>query len=729
MNPPCTTLSRRSFLVGASGGFVIGLSFTAPVAPSHAAPVGAGTPVAAPFRPNAWVTIDTEGIVTLMSPSAEMGQGAMTGIPMCLANELDVDWSMVRVQQAPTVPAIFGNPLLQMVMATHSDFSIQGYFDKVRLIGAQTRRVLMMAAASAWQVPLTELSTIAGRVMHGASGRSLSYGELTRTAQVPDPLPTLTAAELKPRAQWRLIGQSTPRVDIPTKVNGSAVFGLDVQQPGMLYGAMSYPPVPHEKPLKVDDTQARAMPGVLKVVVLERGVGVIAETAQAAQAAKALLQVQWSTGHPARRYDAESVVADYQRIAADLSQPGVAMKQSGDAPARLAASRRTLVRDYHSVHVAHATMEPPNATARIDEDGASLWVGTQSPSHVRDTAAGALGLEPDQVRVHSTYVGGGFGRLGDDSDPTLDAVLLAREVPGRPVKLIRSREDEFLNDPYRPLAAQRIEVALDDQGLVHAWRHRIVSTSYFGRVLPFLLDQVFHGQDIVAGLAENPYRWPHDVVTYVRADRARAVGTFRGVASGYTNFAIESMLDEIAAQQRSDAVDYRMRLLKANPRAQAVLQRVAQLAQWGKPRARGRALGVAMAEISKTTAAQVVEVSIGPKREIRVHRSWVVADLGTVVNPDAVRAQFEGGTIMGLGPALYEHLDIKAGEPQSRNFYNYAVPRLSQAPESIEVELLVTDNPPGGVGEIGLTMVAPAIAAAVARLTGQRLRSLPLQLS
>jgi isoquinoline 1-oxidoreductase beta subunit len=717
-------LSRRSFLV-ASGGFTVGLSF---VGAGHAQQASAaGGP--AVFKPNAWVTIDTDGIVTLMSPSAEIGQGAMTGVPLCLANELDADWSKVRVQHAPSVPAVFGNPLAHMAMSTHADYSIQGYFDKVRMIGAQTRRILMGAAAVAWQVPLNELNTEPGRVVHAASGRSIGYGELARTAQVPDKLPELTQADLKPREQWRLIGRTTPRVDVPGKVNGSAVFGIDVQLPGMLYAAMLYPPVRHEKPVKVDDALARAIPGVREIVVLDRGVGVIGDTVQATRAAKNALQVQWSSQSPARQYDSSRIPADYQGIANDLKQAGVAMRKNGDAPAHLAAAPHTITREFHSAHVAHATIEPPNATARIDAGGVTLWLGTQSPSHVIATACQALGLKPEQVTVNTTFVGGAFGRLGDDSDAALDAMLLARAVPGRPVKLIRSREDEFLNDVMRPLAVQRVDASLDEQGRIRAWRHRVVASSHLGRTQPYVLDNFLHGQDVVSGLYDHPYGWQDELVQYVRADRGWDVGAFRGVAMGYTNFAAESVIDEIAAQLHVDPVAYRLRLLETNARGRAVLQRVAQMARWNQARPRGRALGVAMARMSETTAAQVVEVSVTPKREIRVHKAWMAADAGTLVNPDSVRAQLEGGTVMGLGPALYEVMAIKAGEPQALNFAGYFPPRMSQVPESIEVELLATEHPPGGVGEIGLTMVAPAIAAAVARLTGKRLRSLPLRLA
>lgn len=714
-------LSRRSFLMASSGvaiGVSLGLTGRAEAAPPPPT-----------YQPSAWVTIDSDGTITLMSPSAEMGQGSMTGVPRCLAEELDADWAKVRVLQAPSIPSEFGNPLLFGAMGTHADFSIQGYFEKVRLIGAQVRRVLVLTAAGQFQVDPNQLTTEPSVVIHAASGRRLSYGDLARVAVVPKEMPKITLADLKPRERWRLIGRDSLRVDLPGKVNGSAVFGIDVQRPGMLYAAMLYPTVRKARALQVNDKKARTVPGVLDVAMLDTGVGIVGKTIESVLRGKAALEVEWSKQSPVGRYDSDAAVHRYLGIANDPKRRGVDMVKEGDADALLSAPGATVfTRTFTNPHVAHGVIEPPNATALVRPDGAEFWAPTQGPSDLMARAGRALGVTPDKIVVHSTLVGGGFGRTGDDNDPAMDALFLARRWPGQPVKLIRSREDEFLNDPYRPAAAQRIDAVLDAEGHVRAWRHRLVSPSYFARTTPELFTQVMHGHDFISGLAEHPYGWTDQLQQFVDAGPDWDVGAWRGVGCGYANFASETVMDELAERSGTDPVSYRLAALANRPRGRAVLERVAQMSRWQEQRPKGRTLGLAMASMSGTVAAQVVEISLDQDRKVRVHHVWTAANAGTLITPDAVRAQFEGGAIMGLGPALMERVDVKNGTSQASNFHQYPMPRMSQIPESIEIELLRSTEKPGGVGEIGVTMIAPAIATALTRMTGQRFRSLPLKL-
>ena len=711
-------LSRRSFLLQA-GGCTVAVSFAAGGANRDTG--------ASALEANAWVTIRANGEVIIQSAPAEMGQGTMTGLPACLAEELDADWSLVRVVQSPALPKIFGNPLIGMDMSTHGDFATRGYFLPMRLAGAQARRVLLANAARLLNQPLQELETRPGMVVHAASSRHISYGAIARQARIPAELPAVTTSELKPRQRWRLIGMPLPRVDLPSKINGSAIYGIDVRRPGMLHATMLYPPVPRERPLNIDAARARAVPGVIQVVPCEQSVGVIAESVDAARRARDLLRVRWSTDQPGRNYDSGQVLEEYRRIAADVAAAGTIMDSRGDAAAGLARSSLRLTRQFCSDHVAHAAIEPTGATALVTGDRVVLWLSTQSPSAAIAAAARAAGVEPGRVEVHSTFVGGGFGRLSDDADNAFDAVLLAGAVPGRPVKLQRTREDDFLVGKFRPLAVQQIDVGLDADGSITAWRHRIVSASVYGRSKPELL-QTLGGKDWVAGLGGQVlYGWPNHQAQFVRADRGMDVGPYRGIAFGYTAFAIESLIDELAARKAQDPLDFRLGLLAAQPRAQAMLRHAAAMAGWGNPRPAGRALGLAFSSMSDSIAALCTEISLDVATgDIRVHRIWCCIDAGTVVHPDAVTAQLEGGIIMGLGPALYERFNVRAGAMQELNFHAYRPPRMSQIPEQVDVKIVASEQPPGGVGEIGVILVAPAIANGVAALTGRRLRALPL---
>ncbi len=709
-------LSRRSFLI-TSGTLGIGIAFGA--LPKRAlGSLGVTRPV------NAWVTMDEGGLTTIMSPASEMGQGIMTSLPMLIAEELDADWRKVRIVQSPDDARIFGNPVWGNTLTTFGSGSIRGYWDKARLAGAQARKVILWNAAEQLTVPMSELATEPGMVVHAASGRKLSYAEVIKRSRVPEPVPEATRADLKPTSQYRIIGKDLPRVDVPLKVNGAAKFGIDTQLPRMLHAAVLRPPVQGERPVGIDDAAAKAMPGIVKIVPLPWGVGVIGETVEGTQKAKRALKVTWSSNSPARKYSTAQVAQDNMAIARDLGQKGVDILKEGDAAAAIAGAVQVVTAEFIVDHVSHVTMEPLNATAVVEGNRAELWCSNQSPSNMKFKCAGALKTSPDNIKVNTPFLGGGYG-LRSEGYEAVDAVLLAREVPGRPVKVMRTREEDMQNDLFRPLAAQRIEVGLDASGRIVGWRHRIVSESVFARSFPGQYEKL-QGKDIVATVGhEFKYPVPAQHVQYVRAERGVNVGAWRGIANGYTKFAIESVIDELASLKGTDPVAYRLALLKNEPRPTKVIETVAQMAEWSRMRRNGRALGFAYSD-AHCPIALAAEVSVNRQTgEIKVHQVWTAVDPGVAVQPKNIVAQIEGSVIFGLGAALVEQINIENGEVKETNLHQYRVLRQADIPP-IEVQVISTDNPALGIGETGVPPVAPAISNAVARLTGKRLRHLPM---
>lgn len=712
-------LSRRSFLVRV-GGLAAAVAF-------------GGQPRAAPsggsYRPNVWVTIAADGTVTIVSPASEMGQGVMTTLPLLVAEEMDADWAKVRVVQAPADAGNYGNPGFRGEQQTGGSRTTPGYYEKLRLVGAQARKVVVASAAGMLDVPVEELATEAGRVVHAQSGRSLDYGDVAWDGRLPHPLPQATKADLKPAARWRLIGNpSVMRIDVPSKVDGSARFGIDVQLPDMLYGAVLRAPVQGEAPDAIDDAAAREVAGIVRIVPLPYGVGIVGETVWATKKAKELLQVTWTKTSRLRGYTSGTLLERYRGIARNLGQAGVTVHEEGDAPAAIAGAARVIAADYMSDHVYHAPIEPMNATALVTGDVVEVWAPTQSPSVTQCTAAQVAGTTPDKVAVTTTLLGGGFGRKAE-ADYIADAVALAKTVPGRPVKVIWSREDDVRHGKYRPLAAQHVQVGLDREGGIVGWRHRIVAQSIYARVLP----SVFEGSGgkdgtVTDGLDFN-YRVPEHLVEYVRQDDGQDVGFWRGVAHGYTKFAVECAIDEAAAASGADPLAFRLELLKDQPRARKVIETVGRMADWDRKRD-GRALGLAYSDAFDVHTAQVAEVSLDrASGQIRVHAVWCAVDPGLAVQPLNVEAQMIGAITFGASHALFEQINLVDGEVQETNFDSYRVMRLSDVPD-IEVAVVADpEYPPAGVGEAGLPPTGPAIANAVARLTGGvRLRHYPFLL-
>ena len=711
-------LSRRSFLV-ASGAVGVAVTFGSFDDVQSADAAG-------PFQPNAWVTIDSDGVVTIMSPASEMGQGAMTALPAMVAEDLDADWSKVRVVQSPDDVKTYGNPLFFGMLITVGSRAMPGYYEKLRIAGAQARKILLVNAADTLKVPVDELTTEPGAVVHAKSARKLGYGDIAKTATVPNSIPNATKADLKPIAQCRFIGKDLPRVDVPLKVNGAAKYGIDTQLPNMLYASVLHAPVQGEKPEKIDDAAAKAVKGVVQVTALPSGVAVVGETVEATMKGKAALKVIWSTTSAARNYTTSANTAEeYRKLASDWTQKSVDMVKEGDAAGAISSAAKVLSAEYLSDHVAHICMEPMSATAVVNGDRVEIWASNQSPSEMKHIGAHFGGTTEDKVKVNTPFLGGGFGRR-TDGDEVAEAVALAKTILGRPIKVIWSREDDIQQDMWRQFAAQRVEVGLDASGNIVGWRHRVVAQSYLARAIPALFEKT-GGKDVVsAGGGDFRYAVPNHQVDYIRAARGIEIGAWRGTASGYTKFAIETILDEVAGAKGVDPLDLRLVLLKDHPRSLKVLQTVAEIANWKQKRPDGRALGIAYSDALNTYTAAVVEVSVDQQSgQIHVHHMWAAVDPGIAVQPKNVVAQMEGAMTFGLGAALIEQINLKNGVPQESNFTEYRVMRMSDVPP-IEIKVVSTDNPPTGIGEAGVPVVAPAIANAVAQLIGKRLRQLPM---
>lgn len=715
-HPEMHAFSRRSFLVG-TGTAAIAVAFGANGISSALA--------AGPVNVGAFVSIGEDGIVTVTVPASEMGQGTRTALSVILAEDLDADWSKVRAVQAPADAKLYGNPKFNNQQQTVGSYSVTGYYFPMRLAGAQARKVLIATAAEQWKVPVGELTTEPGMVVHAKSNRKIGYGDLAKTAKVPDPLPAVTKEELKPISQFRLIGKDIDRIEGPSKVNGTAQFGIDTQLPDMLYGVVLYPDVQHEKPEHVEDAEALKVKGVVKIVSLPIGVGVIADTVEGAMRARSLLKVTWTKSTPGQTYTDDGILADYRTIAADWSKPGVEMVKKGDADAALKGAAKVVTAEYFSDHVSHVCMEPLNATVRIDGDKVEVWAGNQAPGIMQILASIAAGTKPDKVSVHTQLLGGGFGRRSDGDD-VFHATMLAKAVAPRPVKMIWTRSDDMQNDKFRPLTAQRIEIGLDAKGDIVGWRHRIVNETYLGRVLPPPVFEKIGKHDVVSGGGgDMSYAVAHHRVEWVRASRGVDVGAWRGIAAGYTKFAIETLIDELAAGKGMDPVAYRLEMLKGDPRAAAVVKAVADMSKWGEKR-QGRAVGIAYSDALHSHTAAAVEISLDEKTgTIKVHHVWAAVDAGVAVNPRNIVAQMKSAMTFGLGAALREQIHIKDGVVQERNFDGYQVMRMSDVPP-MDVKVISTADEPSGIGEAGVPVIAPAIANAVAQLSGKRLRHLPM---
>ena len=714
-------VSRRQVMVGAAG-----LTFALALPGAARAAVPSNERIGKALNP--WLSIAPDGTITIMSAAAEMGQGSMTSLPLVLAEELDADWSKVRIVPVPPIDKLYANPAYGMIYTAGSN-AVRVYFQPLRIFGAQARRVLLDNAAKKLGVPVEELTTEPSVVVHAKSGRRLSYGEIASFAEIPDKAPEIKPDQLKKASAFRLIGKDVMRVELPGKVNGRAQYAIDVQLPGMLYGAVLRAPVEDAAPDRIDDAKARAIAGVVKVIRLPYGVGVIAETPWAAFDAKRALAgaVTWTKTAKAWGFDSDKGLEAFAAAARDLNQPSTDWFKAGDLRAALGQAASTMDATYLCDYAYHAQMEPLNAVASVSASGdaAEIWTGTQSPTTAHEATAKALGISRDKVKLNTFLMGGGFGRRGPrDSDFTVDAVLLAKDA-GKPVKVMWTREDDIQNGRFRPLSAHYLRAGLDPSGRLVAWHHRHVGD----RVTPFF-DPVRYEANkrrdgiLMAGTELAGYDVPHQLVEQLYQDTGVRTAPLRGIGFVANKFATESFMDELARRRGVDPLQFRLDLLAKNPRAAKLVERVAQMADWRRER-NGRALGLAYIDYSGTQVAGIAEVSLDRSSgQIAVHEFWCTIDCGIAVQPDNVVAQSESSIVYGLGVALSERITIKDGVVQQSNFYDYRVPRLNEVP-AMHIEVIPTDNAPSGVGQMATPLVAPAIGNAIARLAGVRLRHTP----
>jgi isoquinoline 1-oxidoreductase beta subunit len=716
-------VSRRNFLAGGAGLTVAVLAGGAievfPTSATAAAP--AATAV------NAWVSIAPDDSVTIRYGSGEMGQGVMTALPLILAEELDADWAKVKPEIVTHDAKTHGNPLTGGILYAAGSTSVEGYYMIMRRAGATARRVLIHSAARHWSVAPSEVGTEPGAVVHKASGRRLRFGEVAALPRLVTDVPPVTDAELKPVASFRLIGADIPRLDIPAKTRGQAQYTLDVQVPRMVYAAILRAPVEGEQAASIDDAEAKAMPGVLAVAKLDGGVGVVAEHWETALAARETVKVVWTETSPFRSADSDADLAHDAAAAADQSNRGVAWESRGDALRALAGGGRVIEADYATDYVYHAQMEPLAAVASVDDDGkgAEIWLGTQSQTVSLGVATQVLGTTPDRIRFNALQMGGGFGRRTFFARELLrDALLLSRQTR-RPVKVIWTREDDVKNGWFRPATAHKLRAALNADGTIAAWQHRIAGASIFGFVAPQRLASAGNKDLLIMeGTELAHYGVPNLLAEHLIAERRARVSAWRGIGWGHNLYATESFIDELAHAANGDPVAYRRQLLQGKPRALAVLDAILALSNYGKA-PQGRAHGLSFAGYRNSLGAGVAEVSVDRgSGEIRVHRFWAVVDAGVVIQPRNLEAQVEGGIVYGLSGLLKERITIKGGVVQESNFQDYGLLRMNEVPE-IAIRVLRSDAAPSGAGELGVPMTGAAVANALFALTGKRLRHMP----
>jgi isoquinoline 1-oxidoreductase beta subunit len=709
------TVSRRDFVVvltTAGGGLLLGCQIGAT---SRAATAGAAASPPS-FAPNAFIRIGTDGRITLIMNQVEMGQGMYTSMPMLLAEELEVGLDQVQLEHAPPNDKLYANPLIGF-QVTGGSTSVRAMYTPLRTAGATARAMLVAAAAQTWDVDPGSCRAQKGVVTHRPTGRTLSYGALAEKAAK---LPAPEKVALKDPKDFTLIGTPAKRLDTPDKVNGKAQFGIDVRLPGMKIATVAASPVRGGKVAGLDDSKAKAIPGVRQIVRLDDAVAVVADHMWAAKQGLAALAITWDDGPNAKVSTADVV----QELDAASQQAGVVARKQGDAAAAIAGAARKLEAVYQVPFLAHATMEPMNCTVHVRKDSCEVWTCSQVLSRAQATAAEVTGLPLEKVVVHNHLLGGGFGRRLEH-DYVTQAVRIAKQVEG-PVKVVWTREEDVQHGVYRPYYYDRIAAGLDAHGQPIAWSHRLVGPSILARWAPPAFKDGIDG-DAVDGAIHLMYDIPAIQVEYVRHEEpVLNTGFWRGVGPTHNVFVIESFIDELAAAAKTDPVAYRRALLGKAPRARAVLDLAANAAGWGRPLPAGRGRGVSLLYSGwDTYVAQVAELEVSKAGDVRVHRIVCAVDCGTMVNPDIVKAQIEGGVVFGISGALWGEITLKNGRVEQSNFNNYRVLRMNEAP-TIEVHLVRNLEAPGGIGEPGTAVTAAALANAIFATTGKRIRKLPL---
>ncbi|WP_434628761.1 molybdopterin cofactor-binding domain-containing protein [Chromobacterium sp. CV08] len=710
-------VSRRGFLKmsGAVGGALC-LGFVLSEGGRRAEAAEAKNPIPSP---NAFVRIEKDGGVTIVSNKSEMGQGIYTSLAMLIAEELECDWNRIKVVSAPAAP-VYVHTAFHIQITGGSTSTLSSY-DQYRKIGAAARDMLISAAARRWGVPASQCRAENSRVFNNANGASLGYGELTEAA---GKLPVPDTVELKPRHRWKLLGTRVHRVDGDEKLDGRAQFAMDVRLPGMLTALLKRCPSYGGKPGSFKADAARAVPGVKDVFAISNGVVVLADGFWPAKKARDLLEVEWERGANAE-LDSARLRADYRARAA---KPGQTYRREGDAEAALAGAAKKLEAWYELPYLSHSPMEPLNCVVWLKPGSCEIWSGTQSQTLDVGMAASMAGLKPEQVTLHTTLLGGGFGRraVPVGSDWLKEAMEVAKHHgQGVPIRLMWTRDDDLAGAYYRPMWLDRVRGGIAADGKPAAWLQTGVGQSIIAGT-PFAPMMVKNGIDAVSveGTDDMPYALPAVSLDLHTPEIPLPVLWWRSVGHSHSAFTKESYIDELARLARQDPVAYRLALLGKAPREQAVLREAARMAGWGRKLPKGHGLGAAVHTSFGSHVAQVVEVSVKGK-ELKVEHVWCAVDCGVVVNPDQVAAQMEGGILFGLSAALFGEITFKDGEVEQKNFDGYQIVRMFQAPK-VDVSIVASEEAPGGTGEPAVPVVAPALANAIHAASGQRRRELPL---
>ena len=716
-------VARRSFLKGLGGmAFCVAVGTDSIRIMSEAQAAAMANGFVTP-----WVRIAPDGSVTILTAGAEMGQGSMTTLPLMLAEEMDADWSRVKLEWAPAEPERYGykDPVgKENLMWIVGSRATQLYFLPLRIAGAQVRKVLIANAAQKWGVDAATLVTEPGVVVNPANGQRLGYGEIAAFGSIPDVMPAVDPKELKARKDFKLIGKQVARRDLPGKVNGTAQYAMDVKLPGMVYASSLHSPVHNAgskaweavgatvsaAPERWNDAEVKTMKGVLAVVQLPNGLAVVADSFTHARAGRDALKATWQKAS-AEGFDSALALESYLQVQNDPAAPVATVESKGDVKAAFAGAAKTYKAEFRSDYGYHAQMEPLNAVVRINDAGdkVEVWEGSQSPDDSVKAVAKALGLKAEQVAFNQCYMGGGFGRrtLGDYA---AECALIAKAV-GKPVKLIWTREEDIAQGMFRPQSFQRLEAATDASGKVTGWKHSVVGDG------EFLL---------LTGIKIPYYGVPNQLIERRGVSHGVKVKHWRAVGHVFNTFAIESLVDQMAVDQGVDPLEFRFERMGATPKARKVFEALAKMSDYKAPRPPGRAVGISITERSGSLGAGAVEVSLDKQTgKISVHKVWVAVDGGLIVQPESARHNVESAIVYGLSGALHERVTIKDGAVLQSNFHDYNVMRMADLPEEMHVQFVDVDTRPTGLGEIGNPFIGGAISNAVFKLTGKRLTHMP----
>jgi isoquinoline 1-oxidoreductase subunit beta len=714
--------SRRAFLRDASAvtatALTIGFEW---IGNPRRAAAAIASSTAAPFAPNAFLRIGADNSVTVIAKHVEMGQGAYTGIATVVAEELDADWTLVRVESAPADAKRYGNSAFGGIQGTGGSSAMANSWSQLRDAGGKARAMLISAAATQWHVPVEELTVDKGVISHVSSKRQATFGSLVAKAAA---LPVPDNVKLKDPKDFKLIGYQIPRVDAIAKSNGTAQFTLDFTLPGMLIALLKRAPQFGATVKSFDATAASAIPGVVKVVQVPRGVAVVAKNFWAAKQGRDALTIEWDDTNAEKRSSA-AIMDEYRKLA---DQPAASARKQGDAPKAIQGASRKVSASYEFPFLAHAPMEPLDALVKLDANSCEIWAGDQFQTIDQANAAHTAGLTPQQVSIHTLYAGGSFGRRANPgSDYIVEAVSIAKAfgADGTPIKLQWTREDDIRGGLYRPMYFHKLEAGVSDKGELTGWRHVIVGQSIMAGTA--FAAGIKDGIDStsVEGASTIAYDIPNIAVDLATTKTGVPVLWWRVVGSSHTTFAVEAFIDEVAQAANADPFEFRRKLLEHEPRMKAVLELAAEKAGWSSaPLPKGKGRGIAVAEAFKTYVAQVAEVSVDETGRIKVDRVVCAVDCGTPINPDIIKAQMEGGIGFGLGAVLYGAITLKDGHVEQSNFNDYRVLRMSEMPK-VEVYIVPSSVPPTGVGEPGVAPVGPAVANAIFAATGKRIHVLP----